>query len=103
MVSKTAKGFIIGLVIGLVFGSIISYIIVNNFHRSNSPFLGNFQIDEQAKSGIISFFNSTTDMDKISSYCQENRMNCLYYCRNINPDHEICKNIQMPLNRSFGR
>ena len=104
MVNKKAtKWFVIGLIIGLVFGGVIGYIIVNNLHRNNSPFLGNFQIDEQTKTGVISFFNSTVDMDKINSYCQENRMNCLYYCRNINPNHEICQNIQVTSNRSFGR
>lgn len=100
---KLTKGIIIGLAAGLILGGIIGYILHNNINRNFILRGGNFQIDEQTKQQITSFFEGTSDMNEINSYCDQNRMYCLYYCREINPNHEICSQIQMPANRSMGR
>lgn len=94
------KKLIIGILIGLVIGVIIGYFSYglinkpNNF--SNNRFSGgnNFQIDENTKQEIISFFDSTEDINEINSYCEENRMNCVYYCGNVNSEHEICSSLE---------
>jgi Na+/glutamate symporter len=86
-------GLIIGLVLGLVIGGVVGYFLHNNMNRNFTQGRGNFQIDENTKNEITSFFETNTDMNTISSYCEQNRVNCLYYCRSINPNHEICKEL----------
>ena len=54
---------------------------------------GNFPINESQINELTSFFNNTTNLDEIKNYCNTNRVNCFYYCRNINPNHEICKDL----------
>lgn len=100
---KKLSWMAIGLVIGIVLGGIGGYLVANNIHRIAFPGRGNFQIDENTKNQITSFFQGTSDINEIRSYCDQNRMNCFYYCREINPEHEICSEIQMPANRSMGR
>jgi hypothetical protein len=58
---------------------------------------GNFQINDSVKSEITSFFESTSNTEEINNYCQNNLRYCMEYCRNINPSHEICNE----LNASF--
>jgi hypothetical protein len=86
-------GLIIGLVLGLIIGGIGSYFIHNSTNRNFMQGRGNFQIDDKTKNEITSFFNSTSDINTIISYCGQNRVNCAYYCRNINPNSGICKEI----------
>ncbi len=54
---------------------------------------GNFQMSEETKNQVTAFFNQTSDISEIKAYCDQNRGNCIYYCRNINKDHEICKDL----------
>ena len=51
----------------------------------------NLQLNESQTLEVKQFFDGTTDIAEINSYCQNNRMNCFYYCRTINPNHEICR------------
>lgn len=90
---KPTTWLIIGLIMGLVIGGAAGYFISNNLHRFNFLGRGSLQIDDKTKNEITSFFESTSDINTINSYCAQNRMNCLYYCRNINPNHEICQNL----------
>jgi len=89
-----ANKILIGLLIGLVVGGVASYLIFNN-HRGFSG--RNFQsnLSEAQINDLTSFFNSNYTSGEIKSYCEQNRMNCMYYCRNINQDNEICKNMTM--------
>jgi len=94
MANKILTGLTIGLVIGLIVGGAASYFIFNNrgFPGRNARFnLNESQINE-----TTSFFNSNHTSGEIDSYCQQNRMNCVYYCKNINQNEEICKNMTMP-------
>jgi len=100
---KKINWLIIGLAIGFILGLAAGYIIKSNIPRNNFAGGGNFQIDDKTKNEITSFFESTSDINEIISYCGQNRMYCFYYCREINPNHEICSQIQMPANRSMGR
>jgi len=101
--NKLITGLIMGLVIGLIIGLSIGYFtstLINrpNFMRDNQNFMRNntFQISDDEKSSIISFFNNS-NLEEINSYCQENRMYCAYYCREINPEHEACSLMQIPV------
>ena len=55
--------------------------------QGNFQQLTQVQIDE-----ITSYFQSTTDINAISTYCNDtqNRMSCFYYCRNIEPTNAYC-------------
>ena len=90
---KLTKGIITGLILGLIPGTFVGYIIHNSINRNFMQVRGDFQIDKNTQNEIISFFESTSDINEINSYCEQNRMYCSYYCRTINPNHEICKNI----------
>ena len=90
---KLTKGIIIGLILGLILGTFAGYIIHDSINRNFMQGRGNFQIDEKTKNEINSFFESTSDINEINSYCEQNRMYCSYYCGNINPNNEICKQI----------
>jgi hypothetical protein len=99
---KFKKGIILGLIIGLIIGGVGGYFIHNFLSRSFISGRGNFQIDENTKNEITSFFDSTSDINEINSYCGQNRMYCAYYCRNINSDNEFCS-IIMNSSRIGGR
>ena len=99
--NKPITWLITGLIIGLALGGAGGYIISNNFRSANFGMRGSFQISEETKSSIVSFFDAASDMNEVTSYCNQNRMYCSYYCREINPEHEICSQIQMPANRSM--
>lgn len=90
---NTVSWFTAGLITGLIIGGVGGYALHNSIGRSFIQGRGNFQIDEETKTKITSFFDSTSNMDEIKSYCEQNRMYCAYYCRNINPNHEICKEL----------
>jgi hypothetical protein len=94
MVNKLLIGLIIGLLIGLIVGGITSYFIFNN----QRGIRGNLQVNlnETQINELTSFFNSNHTSGEINSYCEQNRMNCMYYCKNINQNNEICKNMTMP-------
>jgi hypothetical protein len=96
------KGIIIGLIIGLIIGGISGYFVHNSINRGFIQGRGNSQIDENTKNEITSFFDSTSNTSEINSYCEQNIMNCMYYCRSINPNNEICKEI-MNSSRMGGR
>ena len=88
---KVTKDVIIGLIIGLVIGGTVGYFMHNIINNRNfTQGKGNFQIDETTQNEITSFFSSEPDVNTINTYCGQNRMYCAYYCRNINPNHEIC-------------
>jgi len=88
------------LLIGIVILLLISNLFFGYmffFHKSGPDFnRGNFQqmqlTDEQIQS-VTSFFENTSDTNEITDYCNNNRMECFYYCRTINPDHEICSQL----------
>ena len=74
--NKQTRGIIIGLVIGLVLGAIAGYVLHNNINKNFLQGRGNFQIDENTKNEINSFFKSTSDRNEINFYCEQNRINC---------------------------
>jgi hypothetical protein len=95
MANKILIGLIVGLIIGLIIGGAISYLIFNGQRGPRGNF-NNFQLNETQINELTSFFNSNHTSGEINSYCEQNRMNCMYYCKNINQNNEICKNMTMP-------
>jgi len=91
---KLTKGIIIGLIVGLIIGGILGYVLHNQINRNFIQGRENPQINEETIKEIENFFESNSDINEIRSYCDNYRVNCFYYCRNINPDHEICSQIQ---------
>lgn len=65
------------------------------FHKSRPNFQGfqNIQLTDEQKQSVTSFFSSTTDTTKMTDYCSQNRMECFYYCRNINPNNTFCSQL----------
>ena len=63
----------------------------------------NFKQTEEQILEVQEFFNSNPNNSKIEIYCQENRIHCMYYCMQMNPEYEYCKNIdpQKKFNRDF--
>lgn len=92
--NKQTKEIIIGLIIGLILGIIIGYFIHNSIAR-NFLNIKNFQLSESQINEIKSFFDSNPSQEEINNYCNTNRMNCMYYCRTINPDDEFCNSLNL--------
>jgi hypothetical protein len=92
---------LIGAVIVLLIGDLFfGYMFFFHNNRPGSGFRGTgnspqMQLSDGQKQSVTSFFESTTNIDEITSYCdnQENRMLCFYYCSQVNPDHEYCSQL----------
>ncbi len=66
------------------------------FHKESPNFRGNFpqmELTGEQIQSVTSFFESTTNSEEITNYCNNNQMECFYYCRNINSDHEFCSQL----------
>jgi len=101
--SILVKGIVIGIIIGLVIGGVAGYLIKD--YSSNKNFRlgrGQFQLDDKAVTEIANFFDGNPDANTTNSYCQQNRMNCAYYCKNINPNNEICSQFNNMSRRNNG-
>jgi hypothetical protein len=59
---------------------------------------GNFTLDENQINEVSGVFENGTSED-VTEYCNEHRIECGYYCRNLNPEHEYCSNFNYPRNR----
>ena len=98
---KNNKGninqIIVFSLIFLIIGGVAGYFIGLKQSQDNPNIPGgNFQeIDEQTKTEINYFFENTQSIDEVNSYCKENPMYCMEYCKNINPDNEFCSNMSM--------
>jgi hypothetical protein len=65
------------------------------FHKNvpNRQGFANMQITDAQKQEVTSFFDSTTDTTQIANYCNQNRIECFYYCRTINPTNSYCSQL----------
>jgi len=102
--NKTIKIIIIAtIIVGITIGA---YFITKtkNTQRNFPERPQNFQVNQKTEEEIISFFNSASDSQEIETYCKDNGMNCMYYCKNINPEDEYCTQMieNMP-QRNFSR
>ena len=90
---KEVSYLIVGIIIGLVIGGSATYLILNNFRNHSFAKGGNFNLDENTKNQITSFFESSPSQTQLDDYCNQNRMYCIYYCRQVNPSSELCAGI----------
>lgn len=90
--NKLITGIIIGLIVGGMIGYFSHDLISESTPKMNA---GEFGIGDETKSEVISFFDLNPSNEEVEIYCQENRKNCVYYCREINQEHEICSEIKL--------
>jgi hypothetical protein len=64
---------------------------------------GRFQLDEAGISEVTGMFTDPGSAAFLPDYCTENRMNCMYYCVNVNPDNEYCREIRNESSRRLIR
>ncbi|MBU0959286.1 MAG: hypothetical protein KKB31_05065 [Nanoarchaeota archaeon] len=91
------------LLIGIVVLLLLSNLFFGYmfFFHSNDPRQGvrgdfpQMELSDAQIQSVTSFFEGTTDINEITTYCdnQENRMLCFYYCRQIDSDHEYCSQL----------
>lgn len=63
------------------------------FHKPKPDFQGRMpqiQLSDDEINAIESFFNSNPSAEEITDYCNNNRMNCAYYCMNIDQNNDFC-------------
>jgi len=94
---KNNNTLIIIIVVLLVASNLFfGYMFFFHNNRSGQGFRGNFQqmqLSDSQIQNVTSFFESTTDINEITDYCENNRMECFYYCRQINSNHEYCSQL----------
>lgn len=74
-----------------------------NFTPGEGPPRGNFTnftMDEENVTRVSGVFESAESQDDVDSYCSEHMFECMYYCRNVDPGHEMCAGMIDP--RNFG-
>ncbi|KYK25041.1 hypothetical protein AYK26_02495 [Euryarchaeota archaeon SM23-78] len=50
----------------------------------------NFTFDNESINQVTDFFENAQSQEEVSEYRAEHMMECGYYCREINPDNELC-------------
>ncbi|MFA7708271.1 MAG: hypothetical protein WCX73_04955 [Candidatus Pacearchaeota archaeon] len=105
---KKKKGIVIFVIIIILIGVIGGYFYYksnsdkhsgfDNGARQGSPDSesgqGGPQLNETRINEVVSFFNLTSDIEQIKTYCAEDPLNCMYYCSQVNPSHEVCSQIK---------
>jgi hypothetical protein len=86
-------GIIIGIVAGLLIGCAGGYFYAHKQVRSDFGKFNNFQLNDEQKTEANSFFESHTNQTELDSYCKQNPSGCIYYCKDVNPDNEICSQL----------
>jgi len=102
---------VIAIVILIIIGVVVGYLYFSGFFNKSDRFLEgpgqfgrsdesmvnnpdrNLQLNDSQIEEINSFFYSNPTQEQTDSYCQQNRMNCFYYCKNINSNAEYCKQL----------
>lgn len=89
---KKNSNVILIVLVGILLASNLFFGYMLFFHN-NRPNFQNMQITDAQKQSVTSFFDSTTDTTKLTDYCNQNRMECFYYCRTINPSNSFCSQL----------
>lgn len=96
------KASIVIVILAVVIVCLVGYIFFGGHERIDfrgEGFRGqfrnmaNFSFDEETKNSIAEFFSSSPNIEEVRDYCRQNRMNCVYYCREVNPEHEVCNEL----------
>jgi hypothetical protein len=84
------------IIVGILLASNLFFGYMLFFHKSKLGFgkgFQNMQLTEEQINSVKNFFSSTADINEIKNYCDSKKMECFYYCRNINQNHEICSQL----------
>ncbi len=60
---------------------------------------GNFTLDENKINEVSAVFENAETSGNITEYCSIHRIECGYYCRNVNSENEYCNNLSYLRNR----
>jgi len=72
-----------------------------NFTPGNGMFpRGNFTMDEENITRVSGVFENAETQEDVNGYCTDHMFECMYYCRNVDPGHEMCTGLRNP--RNFG-
>ena len=101
------KNTIIIVILAIVIIGLVGYIFISNQRGEDfrqPPFrnMQNFSLTDEIKNSTIEYFDSSPSLEDARAYCVENRMNCFYYCRELNSEHEICDEMMTPNGQGFG-
>ncbi len=64
-----------------------------DFRRPPFRSMQNFSLNDEMKNAVITFFDSSPTIEGVKAYCEQNKMNCFYYCREVNPQYENCNEL----------
>lgn len=103
---KNQNALLIGVVILLLMGNLFfGYMFFFQKNQFGSGTRGDFpqmQLTDKQISDVTAFFESTSNTEDIASYCENNRMGCFYYCREINSNHDYCSQLMQNMPDSSG-
>lgn len=107
---KKAKSrfVIIGVIIIVLILIILGYLYFTGFSKDDfrenhgNP-ERNLQLTDSQINEVTSFFDSNPTSQQIQDYCEKDRMNCAYYCRNINSDNDYCKQLNSIRKGNYSR
>jgi hypothetical protein len=100
--SKNMVFLIIGIVVLVGIVGIGAYFIyfkgpnknTHNFlSNENRPRNGtnmNMQLNPSQIDDVTNFFKSNPSLEQTQTYCEQNRGNCFYYCRNLDQNNAYC-------------
>lgn len=112
MKDKKNKGLkttliILAVIVVILAGYIVFVNVISNKGGSNAngnsvrpPFRAgqNFSLTGAQQSAVIAFFQTSPTVAAAQTYCAQNRINCFYYCRQLNSTDPICSQIMRPGN-----
>ena len=93
---------VIVIVVLVVIGAVVGYLYFSGKFNGHARFPGrggqfnasrNIQLNQSQIDEVTSFFNSNPTQQQITDYCNTNRMNCFYYCMNIDKTNSYCKQL----------
>jgi hypothetical protein len=99
---KRIKWILMGISLILAVGFLVGYLYYHSSFHNRGQFPGeNFppngfngtkeiNLSESQINEISSFFDSNPSTSDMENYCIDNRGYCFYYCRNINPNSDVC-------------
>jgi hypothetical protein len=104
--SYMKKGIIIlivAIIVVVIIGGVVGYLYFSGaFNHKNPRFpprggqfniSRNIQLNQSQIDEVTSFFAVNPTQQQITDYCNTNRMNCFYYCRNIDQNNNYCKEL----------
>jgi len=104
-VAKKNNHFIAIVFVAVAIIGVVAYFIFAGRKADDHPrrpFGGNgdFAPDSGKINSTTEFFAGNPSVDQMKSYCGENAQYCFYYCRQVNPENELCGELNQT--RQFG-